>query len=187
MKPSSVMRPRVKSDRRRARPSRPSTSPSGARMIRCSVYVPGRGGSKSSDGSGAASWATTAGAAASHTVSAAIVARRRFPIIEGLGHSPARAKRLGAELHVVGAPEVLFREVHLEGRLQLLAVPGEAAQELLVVGAALVPVGEQRRRDVHALAVPALGDHVDLLAGDLRVRLLRGLRLRQIEIARGAV
>src|SRR6266481_6349997 len=85
--------------------------------------------------------------------------------------SRSRAQRLRAELHVMRAPEVLLREVHLERRLQLLAVPGEAAQELLVVGAALVPVGEQRGGDVDALTVPALGDHVDLLAGDFGVLL----------------
>src|SRR5262245_28353308 len=106
-------------------------------------------------------------------------ATRRAPApivgLAALRASRAAAQRLGAELHVVGASEVLLREVDLEGRLQLLAVPGEAAQELLVVGAALVPVGEQRRGDVDALSVPALRDHVDLLAGDLLVGLLRGL------------
>src|SRR5207237_6686624 len=69
----------------------------------------------------------------------------------------------------------------------LLTVPGEAAQELFVVLAPFVPVREERRRDVDALAVPALRDHVDLLAGDLRVRLLRRLGVAEVEVARGAV
>src|SRR2546427_6301580 len=45
----------------------------------------------------------------------------------------------------------------------------------------------QRRGDVDAPAVPALRDHVDLLAGDLLVGLLRRLRVAQVEVARGAV
>src|SRR6185503_16938848 len=103
------------------------------------------------------------------------------------GVSLGGAQRLRAELHVMGAAELLLREIDLEGRLQLLAVPGEAAQELLVVGAALVPVGEERRGDVDALAVPALRDHVDLLAGHLLVRLLRRPGIAEVEVARGAV
>src|SRR5262245_56640753 len=78
---------------------------------------------------------------------------------------------LRAELHVMGAAQVLLEEVHLEGRRQLLAVPAEAAHELLVVGARLIPVGQERGGYVHAGAVPALRDHVDLLAGDALVGL----------------
>src|SRR2546427_10249598 len=77
-----------------------------------------------------------------------------------------------SQLHMMGAAQFFPGEIHLEHLLQLLAVPGEPAQELLVIRAALVPVREQRRRDVDALAVPALRDHVDLLAGLLFVGLL---------------
>src|SRR5207244_6940825 len=98
-----------------------------------------------------------------------------------------RAQRLRAELHVVGAAERRLGEIHLEDLFELLAVPDEAAQELLVLGTELVPVGQQRRGDVDAFAVPALRDHVDLLAGDLRVGLPRRLRVAQIEVARGSV
>ena len=75
--PSSVMRSRVNRASGSGRPSIPTTSPSGAAMIRCSVYVPGAGGSKSSAGSGAASWATAAAAAASQTSSAAAASLTR--------------------------------------------------------------------------------------------------------------
>src|SRR5262245_48695756 len=96
-------------------------------------------------------------------------------------------QRVRPELHVVRASELLLREVDLERRRQLLAVPGEATEELLVVRAALVPVREQRGGDVDPLAVPALRDHVDLLPGDLLVGLLRRLWIREIEVARLAV
>src|SRR5258708_2615947 len=84
----------------------------------------------------------------------------------------------------MGPAELLFGEINLELLRQLLAVPREAAQELLVVYAPLVPVREQGRGDVHALPVPALRDHVDLLAGGLLVSLLRRLGVGQVEIAR---
>src|SRR5262249_5315957 len=106
--------------------------------------------------------------------------RRTLGAIRGL-------HRLRAELHVVRPAELLLVEIDLEGRLELLAVPGKAAHELLVVGAALVPVGEQRRGDVDPRAVPALRDHVDLLAGDPLVGLLGLLRVREIEVPRLAV
>src|SRR5512134_3865904 len=92
-----------------------------------------------------------------------------------------------AELHVVGAAELFLREVHLEGRLQFLAIPAECAQELFIVGAALVPFLEQARRDVDAFAVPALRDHVDLLAGLARIRLLRLFGVAQVEVAGHAI
>src|SRR5919204_5799419 len=107
----------------------------------------------------------------------------RCPVQEARSPAPARPPRRAAkprplssslglegglqcprsELHVVRAPELLLEEIHLERLGQLLAVPLERAQELLVVVAFLVPVGEQRRGDVDALPVPALRDHVDLL------------------------
>src|SRR6185436_14940296 len=96
-------------------------------------------------------------------------------------------QRLRAELDVMRAPELLLVEVDLERLPELIAVPAEAAQELLVVVAGLVPVRQQRGGDVDALAVPALRDHVDLLAGDLLVGLLRMLRIGEIEVARLAV
>src|SRR2546428_3276728 len=95
--------------------------------------------------------------------------------------------RLRAELHVMRAAELLLVEVDLEGGLELLAVPAEAAHELLVVRARLVPVGEERGGDVDARAVPALRDHVDLLAGDALVGLARLFAARQVEGAGLAV
>src|SRR5438445_10770385 len=89
-----------------------------------------------------------------------------------------RLQRLRAELHVVRAAELFLVEIDLEGRLELLAVPGEGAHELLVVGAALVPVRQVRRGDVNPRPVPALREHVQLLAVDLLVRLLRLIRTR---------
>ena len=70
---------------------------------------------------------------------------------------------------------------------ELLAVPGIGLQELLVVGALLVPVGEQRGGEIDAFTVPALRDHVDLRADLLRVDLLRRLGIAQIEETRRAI
>ena len=50
------------------------------------------------------------------------------------------------ELHVMRAAELLCLEVRFERQLELLAVPVERAQELLVVRALLVPFREQARR-----------------------------------------
>src|SRR5262249_25470085 len=131
--------------------------------------------------------ATSPAAAAAAAGSIAIGARRRSAQGRGALEPICGFHRLRAELHVMGAAELLLVEIDLEGRLELLAVPGKAAHELLVVGAALVPVREQRGGDVDARAVPALRDHVDLLAGDALVRLLGLLRVRQIEVAGLAV
>ena len=53
---------------------------------------------------------------------------------------------------MVRAAELFFGEIDFKLLCESLAVPGEAAQELLVVRAALVPVGEQRGGDVQAFA-----------------------------------
>ena len=75
-----------------------------------------------------------------------------------------------------GRPSLRLREVDGEERRELLAVPAVGLQELLVVLALLVPVREQRRREVDALAVPGLRDHVHLRADLLLVHdLLRVL------------
>src|SRR5882762_1349553 len=102
-------------------------------------------------------------------------ARRTLEVIRGL-------HRLRAELHVMRPAELLLGEVDLERRRELLAVPLEAADELLVVGTALVPVGEERGGDVHACAVPALRNHVHLLAGHALVGLLGLLGVRDVEV-----
>src|SRR5262245_31962113 len=128
--------------------------------------------------------ATTSAAVAR---SAAIVPIRVSAQRRGAIEAIRRLHRLRAELHVVRPAKLLLVEVDLERRLELLAVPGKAAHELLVVGAALVPVGQERRGDVDAGAVPALRDHVDLLAGDLLVRLLGLLGVREVEVAGLAV
>src|SRR5256885_13534140 len=86
-------------------------------------------------------------------------ARGPAPPLSTAGHG--RALRLGPQLHVVRAAELLLREIDLELARELAAVPGEAADELLVVVAALVPVGEQRQAVVQARALPALRDHAE--------------------------
>src|SRR5437899_2227491 len=62
------------------------------------------------------------------------------------------------EVHDVRAAELFLQEVDREQRRELLLVPGVRLQELLVVLARLVPLGEQRRREVDALPVPGLRD-----------------------------
>src|SRR5262245_16887398 len=162
-------------------------------MIALRAWVPGGGGTKSivtaagrrSSGSCAAAPATAASVAAARTVRTR--ASRRSAERRSAVRSIGGLHRLGAELHVVRAAELLLVEVHLERGRQGLAVPAERAHELLVVRAALVPVGEERGGDVDARAVPALRDHVDLLAGDALIGLLWLLGIRQIEVARLAV
>src|SRR5438132_1509971 len=117
-------------------PSASRTVPSGDRMMCCSLYVPGAGGTKPSSSSARAP-------AAASTRPAAITT----PMLIALAVSAAAERhleRFRPELHVVRAPQLLLREVDLEGGRQLLAVPLEPAHELLVVLALLVPVGEQR-------------------------------------------
>src|SRR6185436_3832414 len=189
MKPRRVIRSRVKRESLSGCPSTVRTVPSGARMMRWSWYVPGSGRTKSIRGG---SLVGAGGAAASHTIAAAAVIIMfvpGFPLTarSGGGRHVRRLQDLGAELHVVRAPQLLLGEVHLERGRERLAVPPEGAQELLVVGARLVPVREQRRGDVDAGAVPALRDHVHLGARVLLVGLLRGLRVREVEVARHAV
>ena len=55
-----------------------------------------------------------------------------------------RLLRARGEFHVMRASKPFLMEVDDEILLQLLAVPGIALQKLLVVGALLVPIGEQR-------------------------------------------
>src|SRR5262249_35683262 len=74
-----------------------------------------------------------------------------------------------AEPHDVRTAELERREVEREALTEFLAVPGERLQELLVVGALLVPARQQRAGEVEALPVPALGDHVELAADLLLV------------------
>src|SRR5207245_11424195 len=107
------------------------------------------GGTKSIRGAAPASgsWASTektatapaatapASAAAAARTRPSSAARRTLEVIRGL-------HRLRAELHVMRPAKLLLVEVDLECRAELLAVPAEAADELLVVGAALVPVGQ---------------------------------------------
>src|SRR5688572_18633351 len=138
MNPSSVIRSRVNCDKGAGFPSMVSTWPSGACMIRWSLYVPGSGGTKSSGGRGSSDARARAGRAAGPTSRARPVSHADQPDAllsarRGIGGT----QHLRAQLHVVGAPELLPGEVHLEDLRQLLAVPGEASQELFVVGAAL--------------------------------------------------
>src|SRR5262245_63693551 len=88
----------------------------------------------------------------------------------GAGVTPPARRRsdsvpveLGAaEPHHVRPTELEGREVELEAVAQLLAVPGVRPEELLVVRALLVPLGEERAGEVETFPVPALGDHVQL-------------------------
>src|SRR5512145_778881 len=109
-------------------------------------------------GGSSGSWAIP-GPAATRIATAAARARQLLRTRAPL-RPISRLHGFGPELHVMGAAQVLLGEVDLEGRSELLAVPAEAAHELLVVGAPLVPVGQERGGDVHAGAIPALRDHV---------------------------
>src|SRR6185503_12720116 len=144
MKPRRVIRSRVKRESLSGCPSTVRTVPSGARMMRWSWYVPGSGRTKSIRGG---SLVGAGGAAASHTIAAAAVMIMFVPVPLAAGSAGGRHVRrlqdLGAELHVVRAPQLLLGEVHLERGRERLAIPPEGAQELLVVGARLVPVREQ--------------------------------------------
>ena len=66
-----------------------------------------------------------------------------------------RVERRRPERHHVRPPELLGREIDLEARRKLLAVPGVGLEELLVVGAGLVPVREHRRRCSRAVSRPS--------------------------------
>src|SRR5262249_59993603 len=59
-------------------------------------------------------------------------------------------EQLLPEARDVWTAELLAVEIDREERLQLLPVPAVRLQELLVVVALLVPIGEQRRREVDA-------------------------------------
>src|SRR4030095_8213314 len=96
-------------------------------------------------------------------------------------------RAFGAELHVMRASKLFLREIYIESRRQLLAIPIKCPQELLVVGTAFVPLRKQTGSDVDAFAVPRLADHVVLPSGLLRVRLLGRLRVREVEVTRHAV
>ena len=78
-------------------------------------------------------------------------------------------------------------EIEIERRLQFFAVPGVTAEELLVVGALLVPARQERTGEVKPFPVPALRHHVDLLADLFLVNLFRFLRIGNIEDAALAV
>src|SRR3984893_3010074 len=73
------------------------------------------------------------------------------------------------KFHVMRAAELFGKKIDLEFELQILAVPLISAQELLVIVALLVPMFQQRRGDIDALSIPALRNHVDLLACDFLV------------------
>src|SRR3712207_2204523 len=96
----------------------------------------------------------------------------------------AAVERGRAEAHHVWPPELLPEEIDLEARLQLRASPGIVLEELFVVVAELVPIGEQRTRVVKPLAVPALGHHVDLGSDLPLVDLLWMVRIGEVIDAR---
>ena len=85
------------------------------------------------------------------------------------------------------AAEFQRGEIEIERRLQFFAVPGVTAEELLVVGAFLVPVREKRAGEVEPFPIPALRDHVDLLADLFLVNLFRFVRIGNVEDAALAV
>src|SRR6185369_14921914 len=92
-----------------------------------------------------------------------------------------------AEVHLMRSAETLLDEVDGKERGERLAVPTVRLQELLVVLAGLVPVREQRGREVHALAVPGLRHHVHLRADLLLVHERGVMRIGDVEDTRRAV
>src|SRR6476469_4410855 len=85
------------------------------------------------------------------------------------------------------APQLQGGEIEIKTWLQFFPIPGVTAQELLVVGALLVPVPQKRTGKVESLAVPALRHHVHLLANLFLVNLFRSLWVAIIEDAAFAV
>src|SRR4051812_18135144 len=81
--------------------------------------------------------------------------------------------RFGCQFHMVRTTELFLNEINFPLLFQFLAVPAIELEELLVIRPFLVPVGEQAAGDVYTLAIPALTDHIDLLAGRFFVYLLR--------------
>src|SRR5947207_12245554 len=69
-----------------------------------------------------------------------------------------------AKEHVMRATEFQCVEIEVETWFQFFTVPGVTAQELLVVFSLFVPSGQKRAGEIETFAVPALRDHVDLLA-----------------------
>src|SRR5436190_18251675 len=78
-------------------------------------------------------------------------------------------------------------EIEIEARPQFLAVPGESTEELLIIGALLVPMRQQRTGEVKPLPIPALRDHVDLFADWSLINLFRFLCIGNDEDAAFAV
>ena len=52
------------------------------------------------------------------------------------------------------AAELFLDEIDFKFEIEIFAVPVVSAQDLLVVGAFLVPVREQRGGDIDALSIP---------------------------------
>src|ERR1700730_19077693 len=77
------------------------------------------------------------------------------------------------EFHVMRAAEFFSQKINLEFLRQILAVPIISAQHLFILGPSLVPIRKERGGNINALSVPALRNHIDLLAGDLLVDLHR--------------
>src|SRR5439155_19747794 len=75
-----------------------------------------------------------------------------------------RAKLGRAKEHVMRATEFERGEIQIKLRFQLFAVPSISAEELLVVGAFLVPSRQQRAGKINPFPIPALRHHVHLLA-----------------------
>ncbi len=84
--------------------------------------------------------------------------------IRRTGGIAGRRQRTSGKFHVMGAAKLLFIKVDLEFLNELFSIPVISLQELLVVGALLVPIRKQRSRDINALSIPALGNHVHLAA-----------------------
>src|SRR5437667_43542 len=92
-----------------------------------------------------------------------------------------------AKKHVMWSTELQRGEIEIERRLQLFAVPGVTAKELLVVGAFLVPVRQERACEIDPFSVPALRHHVDLPPNIFLINLFRFLRIRNVEYTAFAV
>src|SRR6476469_7600423 len=78
-------------------------------------------------------------------------------------------------------------EIEIKRWFQFFAVPSIGSNELLIVGALLVPVGQERTGEVDTFSIPAFRDHVDLPSYLLLINLLRLLWVCDVENANLAV
>ena len=198
MKPSSVILPAVKRASGRRRPSRSSTGPSGAGMIALQRVASRRRRHEVHRDRGRQAVVRSCAAPPAPATAASAAAREdrqdaREPRLSGAprcGPDPYAAFiALEPSFMWCARPSFSLVKSDLErGRRGPCRPSGSARTNCSSSAPALVPVGQQRRGDVDTRAVPALRDHVDLLAGDPLVGLACGCSgFDQVEVARLAV